>query len=71
MIRVSHRVGRHTWVSVPFWLAAFVYVFWAAAILAVVVVVGLALAAAAVLYLLGLLGQRAAVRWRRQRAAPK
>lgn len=68
MIRVHYRTGRRSGISMPLWLAVIGYMFWAAAVAVVAAVVGLALATAVVLYLLGMLVQLVAVRVRRRRA---
>jgi Flp pilus assembly protein TadB len=70
MIRVHQRIGRHTSISTPFWLAALAYVFIGAAIAALALVV--AAITAAVVLVLGVLALCAAIVGRlRQRRTPR
>jgi hypothetical protein len=52
VIRVHQRAGRNTWVSTPLWLAAIIYLFVGAAIVAVAVAVAAIVVAVALVCLL-------------------
>lgn len=63
MIRVYHRTGRRSAISMPLWLAAIVYVLTASIIAALVVVMAAALLASALVYVTALAARAA---WRRR-----